>query len=180
MATKSESANKEESERVDGGRRLVDYAIVRPVASRAGLRSVSTMRFDCEARTPPWRVDVTRLRQRIEARARPLPIDEGAVPVVVDAVFSVLGADNSVVARVSQTLVLVYEIPGASELDPSAVGLFSEVNGLYNGWPYLREGVASGMSRLGMTGVTLPVLTAPASLPPSGEPVVIEYNPQGE
>jgi hypothetical protein len=63
---------------------------------------------------------------------------------------------------------LIYTAEDVSGFDNQHLRAFADLNGVYNAWPFWREVVASVTSRMGLTGITLP-LYRPAATPKKSE-----------
>lgn len=56
---------------------------------------------------------------------------------------------------------LFYSVPEDFTATKKECDAFASVNGIYNAWPYFREFVQSGMQRMGLPPMTLPVYRVP-------------------
>lgn len=54
--------------------------------------------------------------------------------------------------------VLCYRLSSDESLSPAHLDAFAEMNGVYNAWPYWREFVQNATIRMGLPGLTIPVL----------------------
>ena len=112
--------------------------------------------------------------------------DEGAKVLSVRQDFEVRvipeeGGDGSLMT-IGCTLMLEYGLdmeggPTGEERE-GFLAAFAEVNGCYNGWPYLREFVQTTVGRMGMPQLVLDVLRIPR--PKREEETEPEGDPSGE
>mgnify|MGYP003392974104 CR=1 FL=1 len=91
-------------------------------------------------------------------------LDRDAKDLNVDTIFTADATDTkteSPVFRAEADFAVAYQLKSLDGIGDDNVKAFGRMNGVFNTWPYWREFVQSGVARMGLPNVTLPVLTAP-------------------
>lgn len=158
--------------------RSVDFAAVRAISDRVRLDDIQVVTFSAQAMGPLSDLSARDLNQTIRVRGDLVGSSNEHAGVMILTEYAASDASEEV-ARVNLTLMVSYSLrDGANweDLPQDAVDQFAEINGIYNTWSYIREFIGSSMSRLGLSGVLLPLWRPPAVLPPKGEFSVFEYH----
>ncbi len=153
----------------------VDYEKIRLVAASSQLRDINLSQFSARATRPLSGSDPNSFRQKIAFRAIRVPADAELAIAMIEVKFEVSDEDRSSVAEVEGTWVAVYDL--SSEFPDDAIEAFAEVNGLYHAWPYIRELVSGCASRLGLSGIVLPIWRPPEEFPAKGQFHEMSFTP---
>lgn len=68
------------------------------------------------------------------------------------------GERNGPGLAIDTAYVVTYRLSSADSLEHDHLQAFGEMNGVYNTWPFWREFVQSATARMGLPGLTIPVL----------------------
>lgn len=162
--------------------RRVDFAAVREISERVSLEDISTISFSAEALQPLAGMFAPKLDQKIGVMGELVGAADEAAAVMIKADYAAMHA-GAEVARAQATLLVSYSLRDGGNWDDlprDALDQFAEINGIYNTWSYIRELVGSSLTRLGLSGVLLPVWRPPAVLPPKGEFLVMHHHADPE
>ena len=164
----------------DTKRRPVDYEAIKEVSAEVQLVDISTVAFSAQATRPLVGLRAGDLDQLLRYRAARQT--DGGEKLLVKVEFEyTASSEGQTLAIVTGIFVALYSTgPLVSASSPDLRDTLSEVNGLYNTWSYLRELVSSSLSRLGLTGVLIPLWRPPTSLPPRGEYETLRSAPLDE
>jgi hypothetical protein len=146
------------------------------------LEDIQTANFAAETNRPLRGLNGRDMHQEIRVRGKLTQVIENMEIVLVEFVYSNSIGDEKI-SFVKGALVAVYAANDNSvwtENDDDILQQFAEVNGIYNTWSYIRELVASSLTRLGLPGVLLPVWRPPSQFPPEGEFEELSYDPEKE
>ena len=161
----------------DGTRssRKVDYGAFKPLADAVQLRDIVPMHFSATTLGPVQHVSAAGFEQSISYKAQREEVDPSVLLSVVEFKYKAF-QDGDAVMDVNGAFVVAYTLENfdIDEVQSDLVDLFCEANDIYNAWPYLRELVGDCASRLGLSGVVLPVWRPPTELPPPGEFLTIK------
>jgi hypothetical protein len=158
--------------------RRVDFAAVSSISARVNLEDISTISFSAEALQPLAGLFAPQLDQRVRVMGALAGSADESAAVMIKAEYAAMH-EGAEVARVQATLLASYSLRDGGawdDLPSEAVDQFAEINGIYNTWSYIRELVGSSLTRVGLSGVLLPVWRPPAVLPPKGEFFVIHHH----
>ncbi len=156
--------------------RSVDYDSIRLIGQAVQLQDVVPKTFGGGTHGYLRGLPALELSQRIEYSSSG-QLNEGSA-FIVTVVFAYSAShENRTVATVKGEMVAIYLVKenGLVDYSEEQIGQFSEINGTYNVWPYLRELVSSVMSRMGVPGVMVPLWRAPKHLPPKEQPSEMLY-----
>ncbi len=162
--------------------RIVDYDSIKEIAGSIILDDIQTANFTAETIRPLTPYIAKFLNQKIKVRGK-MTQKVGKLGVVFVEFEHSISEKEERLASISGSIVALYETKLESlwdEIDDGLLQQFAEVNGIYNTWSYIRELVASSFTRLGLSGVLLPIWRPPHSLPPEGEFSVFIYEPDAE
>ena len=67
--------------------------------------------------------------------------------------------DERQLFKVEAAFAAIYVVDGDDPIDDATLEAFAQMNGVYNCWPYWREFLQSSTTRMGITPVTLPLIT---------------------
>lgn len=160
--------------------RKVDYESIKKISSSVLLDDIQTASFSANCTRPLAGYDAKNLRQEIAVKGNLSQVVENMGVVFIDFKYSNFHKEDNL-ANVTGTIVAVYAAGpdiNWNDFHEESIQQFAEVNGIYNTWSYIRELVASSLTRLGLSGVLLPLWRPPATLPPIGEYAKKEYQPQ--
>ncbi len=160
--------------------REIDYEAIRKVSSAVRLDDIQTANFAADTNRSLRDFNGRNLHQEIGVKGKLTQVVDKMGVVVIEFVYSNSIQDEKI-ASVKGVIVAVYEANDESvwtETDDNVLQQFAEVNGIYNTWSYIRELVASSLTRLGLPGVLLPVWRPPSQLPPEGEFEKMVYEPE--
>lgn len=163
-------------------RRKVDYEKVTGVSKNVSLHDIHTIAFSASSNRLLAGTDVQTLEQEIGVRGEFLNTEDNLGIVRIDFEYSAV-MESEKIANVNGALLAIYELKPDLKWEgfkKSEKDQFGEVNGIYNTWSYIRELVASSLTRLGLSGVLLPVWHPPADLPPKGEFSIMKYSPDNQ
>ena len=159
--------------------RIVDYEEIRKIAECVNLSDIQTVSFSADARHPLNGVLVHSQEQQIEVRGKLIQANRGFCVSLIEFRYKI-GDKDSVLATVQGSIIAAYSMTDKESLGKfsnETIQQFAEVNGIYNTWSYIREVVASSLTRLGLSGVLLPVWRPPSELPPLGEFAIMTFSP---
>jgi hypothetical protein len=97
----------------------------------------------------------------------------------VEFEYEAFGPDSDKgICAVQGAFMVIYSLQKEKfSASPEMIELFAELHGMHHAWPYIRELVGSLVSRLGLSGVLLPVWPPPKRLPPKGEYITMSNKP---
>jgi hypothetical protein len=97
-----------------------------------------------------------------------VPAAPGSLTIIVVAKLEAIaqgeldGDEGShAIADVTTQFVLRYSIDRSLVVSEKISHRFAALNGIYNAWPYIREALQAGTTRLGLPPFTLPVMRLP-------------------
>jgi len=157
--------------------RLIDYNALGPLADSSNLLEVIPQHFAARSNGPLSR-HAGELRHEVKFRGVPMVdsfIEQELVLASVEFTYSAfMASEDSAVCEVHGAFMVIYGLKmEKSAVSLDLIALFAELHGMYHAWPYIRELVGSLVSRMGLSGVFLPVWPPPKRLPPKGEYVVV-------
>ena len=158
--------------------RLIDYDSLRPVAVASSLLDVVPMHFSAKSSGPLSGYESHSLKHEIRFRGIPMIdsfAENGTVMSSVDFEYEAIEAKSrEIICAIHGAFMAIYSLQrNKFDSSPELLSLFAELHGMHHAWPYIRELVGSSASRLGLSGVFLPVWPPPKRLPPSGEYVCL-------
>jgi hypothetical protein len=160
--------------------RVVNYKELKQLSEKAVLADIQTMSFSADAQSPLVGMIAREFNQKISTRGRAVQIEDDTCIVLVEFEYKAL-LKKEEYACVQGSLVVFYTLGDDADwgdFDESCIEQFAEINGLYNTWSYIRELVASSLTRLGLSGVLLPLWRPPTVLPPKDEFATMVYTPE--
>jgi hypothetical protein len=97
---------------------------------------------------------------KVERQASFRRASDSSVEVRVSAALRGVSQSNDAaeVVSISMALVLQYEFERLEDISDADLELFASINGVYNAWPFVREGFHAGCSRVGLKPFVLPLL----------------------
>lgn len=78
--------------------------------------------------------------------------------------------DKKIIFLINATFILVYSFNQKEDFKKDDLGMFANVNGVFNCWPYWREFVQNITPRMGLPSLIVPLLKIPKKPPPVKKP----------
>lgn len=75
--------------------------------------------------------------------------------------------DKNIIFLINASFVLLYSFNQKADFKKGDLGMFANVNGVFNCWPYWREFVQNITTRMGLPSLIVPLLKIPKNPPPS-------------
>lgn len=160
--------------------------LAKKISKHVELQLVTLRRADISAHFDPFEMPPElRLTQGYRCSHNASEHSEhGRISISVDLTFAAQWPnqpDDGVDAvSIEATFLLVYSIDQSIPLEHECLEHFANTNGPYNVWPYWRELVQTGASRVGLGAITVPVFRPVAYELDNQEPPADESEAGGQ